>query len=79
LNFTLTTDAGDFDLLGEIAGGGTYDSLLPDSDTVQIFGFNCSVLGLRRLIQAKRAAGRPKDFQAVAELERILEEQESTD
>ncbi len=79
LNFTLTTDAGDFDLLGEIVGGGTYYDLLSHSDTVPIFGFDCSVLGLRKLIQAKRAAGRPKDFQAVAELERILEEQESTD
>ncbi len=76
LNFTLTTDAGDIDLLGEIAGGGTYDTLLPDSDAVQIFGVACDVLGLRRLIQAKRAAGRPKDFLAVAELERILEEQD---
>ena len=76
LNFTLTTDSGDFDLLGEIAGGGTYDDLLPESSTVQIFGIECPVLGLRRLIQAKRAAGRPKDFDAVAELERILEEQE---
>jgi len=79
LNFTLTTDSGDFDVLGEIAGGGTYDDLLPDSNKVRIFGVDCQVLGLRRLIQAKRAAGRPKDFQAVAELERILEEQDSTD
>lgn len=27
LNFTLTTDLGDLDLLGEIAGGGGYDVL----------------------------------------------------
>jgi hypothetical protein len=29
LNFTLTTEAGDLDLLGEAAGGGTYEDLLP--------------------------------------------------
>jgi len=45
---------------------------------VRVFGVDCQVLGLRRLIQAKRAAGRPKDFQAVAELERILEEQDAS-
>jgi hypothetical protein len=31
-------------------------------------------LGLERLIQVKRAAGRPKDLEAIAELEAILEE-----
>src|SRR5438552_2046620 len=29
LNFTLTTTLGDLDVLGEIAGGGTYPELLP--------------------------------------------------
>jgi hypothetical protein len=29
LNFTLTTSAGPLDVLGEIAGGGTYETLLP--------------------------------------------------
>src|ERR1700730_18382072 len=28
LNFTLTTALGDLDLLGEVAGGGTYENLL---------------------------------------------------
>ena len=31
LNFTLTTDLGDIDLLGEITGGGGYDALYPDT------------------------------------------------
>jgi hypothetical protein len=31
------------------------------------------VLGLRRLIEVKRAAGRPKDLEAIAELERLEE------
>ena len=76
LNFTLITDHGDLDLLGEIAGGGTYETLLPNSLVIEIFGMECRILNLKRLIQAKRDAGRPKDFDAVAELERIFEQQE---
>lgn len=38
LNFTLTTDIGDLDLLGEIAGGGTYEDLLPHCVPIQVFG-----------------------------------------
>jgi hypothetical protein len=74
LNFTLTTTLGDLDLLGEITGGGSYDDLLPDCVPLQLFGVECLCLGLDRLIQVKRAAGRPKDFEAIAELEAILEE-----
>jgi hypothetical protein len=31
VNFILTTLLGDIDLLGEIAGGGGYDGLLPEA------------------------------------------------
>jgi predicted nucleotidyltransferase len=75
LNFTLTTDVGDLDLFGEIAGGGAYEELLPYSVTIQVFGMECRCLRLERLIHVKRAAGRPKDLESVAELEAILEEQ----
>ncbi len=74
LNFTLTTSLGAIDLLGEIAGGGSYENLLPDTERIQLFGAECLCLNLERLIQTKRAAGRPKDFEAIAELESILEE-----
>jgi predicted nucleotidyltransferase len=53
LNFTLTTTAGDFDLLG---------------------GTESRCLSLEQLIQVKRAAGRVKDLEALAELEAIAEE-----
>lgn len=79
LNFTLTTTLGDIDLLGEVTGGRTYEDLLPDAGPVQVFGIECLCLGLRRLIQVKRAAGRPKDFEAVAELESILEERDPSE
>jgi predicted nucleotidyltransferase len=69
LNFTFTTDLGWIDLLGEIVGGGTYEDLVPHSITVDAFGLRCRVLDLETLIRTKRAAGRPKDFEALAELE----------
>jgi predicted nucleotidyltransferase len=74
LNFTLVTDIGDLDLFGEIAGGGSYEDLLPNSVTIQVFGVECRCLSLEQLISVKRAAGRPKDFEAIAELEALLEE-----
>jgi hypothetical protein len=74
LNFTLTTALGDLDLLGEVPGGGTYERLAPDAATMTLFGVDMQVVTLTQLIQLKRAAGRPKDLEAVAELEAILDE-----
>jgi predicted nucleotidyltransferase len=74
LNFTLTTELGDLDLLGEITGGGTYEDLLPHTIVIRAFGVECRCLDLPHLIHVKRAAGRPRDLDAVAELEAILHE-----
>jgi predicted nucleotidyltransferase len=74
LNFTLTTDIGDVDLLGEITGGGGYDQLIAATVGIRVFGVECWCLSLDKLIEVKRAAGRPKDFEAIAELEAIREE-----
>ena len=74
LNFTLTTTLGDIDLLGEIVGGGGYDQLLPHSVAMALFGAEHRCLDLDRLIHVKRAAGRPKDLEAIAELEALREE-----
>jgi hypothetical protein len=71
LNFTLATDLGALDLLGEIVGGGGYDALSPFTEVIRAFGVECRLLNLDRLIEVKRAAGRPKDFEAIAELEII--------
>ena len=71
LNFTLTSKLGDLDLLGEIVGGGGYQALLPDTIELELFGVRCRCLGLDKLIEVKRAAGRPKDLEALAELEVI--------
>ena len=69
LNFTLTTNLGWIDLLGEIVGGGTYDDLVQRCVTIDVFGIHCHVLDLETLIVTKRAAGRPRDLEAIAELE----------
>jgi hypothetical protein len=75
LNFTLATDLGDLDLFGELTGGGDYDALVPHTVTLNLFGMPCRCLDLEWLIRVKRAAGRPKDLEALAELEALLEEQ----
>jgi hypothetical protein len=74
LNFTLVTALGDVNLLGEIPGGGNYRDLLPDSVELLLFQVRCRCLSLRQLIRAKRAAGRPKDLETLAELEAIADE-----
>src|SRR5688500_1323068 len=74
LNFTLETSLGLIDLLGEITGGGKYQDLLPHTVQINVFGVARLCIDLDTLIRVKRAAGRPKDFEAIAELESIVEE-----
>jgi predicted nucleotidyltransferase len=76
LNFTLVTDLGDVDLLGEIVGGGDFEELLPHTTELAVYGVRCLCLDLPALIRSKRAAGRPKDLEALAELEALLEERQ---
>jgi predicted nucleotidyltransferase len=76
LNFTLETTLGDLDLLGEVTGGGTYADLLPDTEEIVVFGFSCRCVTLSKLIALKRATGRPKDNEILAELEGLREERQ---
>ena len=69
MNFALTTSIGAVDLLGEIAGGGSYEQLEKSSISIGIYGFTIRCLSLSKLIETKRAAGRPKDFETITELE----------
>ncbi len=73
LNFTLTTDLGDIDLLGEITGIGNYAEAIEVSMPVELFGRSFAVLTLDALIRSKKAAGRPKDLQVLPELEALRE------
>lgn len=61
------------DVLCEIDTDAGYDELLPDSEMVAFHGKMLQVLGLRRLIQAKSAAGRGKDKIALPILVATLE------
>jgi len=76
LNFTLTTRLGDIDLLGELTGGGGFEQLQAHASHVQLFGRAVRCLDLDWLIRVKRAAGRPRDLEAVAELEALREERD---
>jgi len=77
LNFTLKTSFGNLDLLGEVVGGGTYGQLLPHSKEVEAFGQRFQLVNLEKLIQLKRAAGRPKDLEPIAELQALLEDRKN--
>lgn len=73
LNFTLNTELGDIDLLGEISGIGGYPEVKAKSRSLQLYGSTFHILSLRGLIEAKRAAGREKDLRILPELEALLE------
>ena len=68
LNFTLTTTAGDIDLLGEIAGIGTFRVAARLADQIEVYDHSVKVLSLEGLEKAKRAAGRLKDLADLAEI-----------
>ena len=78
LNFTFQTEVGDIDLLGEVKGVGAYRECLQASEELEIFGHTFCVLSLEKLIDSKRAAGRPKDLLVLRELETILEHEGKT-
>ena len=62
LNFTLDTDLGPLDLLGEVPGLGTFDLVDAMSSELDIAGTQVTVLTVQGLVRSKRAAGRPKDL-----------------
>ncbi|HZL37243.1 MAG TPA: nucleotidyl transferase AbiEii/AbiGii toxin family protein [Tepidisphaeraceae bacterium] len=74
LNFTLDTSLGQIDILGDITGGGSYDALAPHCLSLEVYGMPCLVINLERLIYVKRAAGRRKDMDAIAELELLRDQ-----
>jgi hypothetical protein len=71
LNFTLITDLGELDLLGEVKGIDTFAQVVAASDEQDLFGMRVRVLSLDGLIVAKKAAGRSKDRHHLLELEEL--------
>lgn len=64
------------DVLCEIEEQSGYEEILGDTESVPFHGKAIHVLGLRRLIQAKAAAGRPKDHMVIPILVATLEARE---
>jgi hypothetical protein len=73
VNFTFTTRLGDFDLLGELGGVGSYEKVEAVSEPIDLCGLKVKVLSLDGLIASKKAANRPKDQMHLKELEAIKE------
>jgi len=60
-NFTLDTSLGDFDMLREVSGIGTFDAVSLVSEKWNIYGYDVQILSVGGLIAAKESAGREKD------------------
>jgi predicted nucleotidyltransferase len=73
LNFTLSTDLGDIDFLGEVSGLGGFDSVKAASDVKDVGGIEVRVLSLSGLIKSKVAAGRDRDLYVLPELKALEE------
>ena len=72
-NFTFKTTLCDIDLLGEVAGVGTYEEVFNNSVVMDFDGLCVNVLSIDALIKAKETAGRPKDAAGLNELYALRE------
>jgi hypothetical protein len=70
-NLYLKTDLGVLDCLSEVLGLGSFATVKKQSVIIETEFGKCRVLGLEALIKAKRAMGRPRDREAVVQLEAI--------
>jgi predicted nucleotidyltransferase len=71
LNFTLVTDLGAVDFLGEVPGAASFEELWKRSVETELFGATVRVVSLDDLISMKRATGRDRDRDHLRELERL--------
>lgn len=69
---TLVTTEGFFDVLDTVKGVGDYEKCRERSIAISAFGVRFRILDLPSLIDAKRAAGRPRDLDQIPELEALL-------
>lgn len=73
MNFTLQTDLGDIDLIGELSGVGQFSEVARDAVWLTLYGGSYRIASLDVLIRSKKAAGRPKDLNVLPELEALKE------
>ena len=73
-HFTLSTDAGNLDILGTPAGVDGFDALEREAKVFTIDGLTVAVASIDDLISMKRAAGRPKDLIEVEVLGALRDE-----
>ncbi len=71
------TDAGAIDILGSINDGLIFEDILPHTERMEFEGLVVSVLRLDKLVELKRALGRPKDLAILPVLEATLRERQS--
>ena len=71
MNLTLTTDAGDLDLLGEISGFSGFEDVKRQSEEIELYHHRIWVLTLDGLIHSKEATRRPKDLRLLPELKAL--------
>jgi hypothetical protein len=70
-NLYLESDLGVLDCLSEVLGVGNFATVKRQSVIVDLDFGKCRVLGLDALIKAKRAMNRPRDREALIQLEAI--------
>lgn len=72
-NLYIDTQAGQLDCLSVIDGLGDYRQTTRESELVEVEGTKIHVLNLEALIRSKRAMNRPRDKEAISQLEAIKE------
>lgn len=78
-SFTLTTKAGDLDLLGHLEPLGGYEAILGRADIYRLGDLELKVISLEDLIAIKQHIGGPKDRESLLQLlaiQRLRKEEE---
>jgi hypothetical protein len=70
-NMYLDTTMGQLDCLSVISGLGDFDKVRQSSELLEVGGITMRVLSLNALIKAKKAMNRPRDREALLQLEAI--------
>jgi hypothetical protein len=72
-NLYLDTDLGQLDCVGAVQGVGDFNQVEKMSETIEADGIRFNVLNRDALIVSKKAMSRPRDREAVRELESLKE------